>query len=376
MARVLVSVTNDLVNDQRVHKVCSSLAAEAWEVCLIGRRLKDSASIDNRTYQTRRFRLLFNKGALFYAEYNLRLFFFLLFTKSDVLHSNDLDTLLANFLVAKLRRKHLVYDTHEYFTGVPELQSRPLVRGIWKRIESWIFPHLNHLFTVNESIASIYVDEYNKSLIPIRNIPLKVEEIKPIERSELGYSPSDFLLVNQGTGINIDRGMEELMEALRNLPSNVKLILIGKGDVIPKLKKEISNSELKARVQFIDPLPYAEMMRITAMCDLGLSLDKDNNVNYRFSLPNKIFDYIRAGIPSLCTNLPELRNIIERYGNGILLERCEPEQIKKGIEKARIEGKPSFLGGIKKASKELYWEKEVLPMLDTYEKFRIGNNRY
>ena len=150
--KIIVSVTNDLTYDQRVGKVCMSLHNQGYEICLVGRLLKDSAQID-RPYSVKRFKLLFNQGFLFYAFFNLRLFIFLLFSKGDIYHANDLDTLLANWLASKIKKKKLVYDTHEYFTGVPEIQDRPSVKKVWEAIEKKIFPTLKHVFTVNSSIA-------------------------------------------------------------------------------------------------------------------------------------------------------------------------------------------------------------------------------
>ena len=131
---IIVSVSNDLSHDQRVAKVCSSLYSEGYNVLLVGRKLSNSQPIV-RAYKTHRIKLLFKKGFLFYAEFNLRLFFYLLFKNTHVYHSNDLDTLLANWLSAKLRNKKIVYDTHEYFTGVPEIQNKPFIKWSWKTIE-------------------------------------------------------------------------------------------------------------------------------------------------------------------------------------------------------------------------------------------------
>jgi hypothetical protein len=142
--KIIVSVTNDLSCDQRVDKVCNSLGDMGFDVLLVGRKQKQSPSLSDRKYKIYRFSLLFNKGMLFYAEFNIRLFFLLLFSKVDILLSNDTDTLLANFLASKIRRKKLVFDAHELFPELPELAYRPKTKRIWEKIEDWIFPHLKY----------------------------------------------------------------------------------------------------------------------------------------------------------------------------------------------------------------------------------------
>src|SRR5258707_630762 len=121
MKRVIISVVSDLVTDQRVHRVATSLQQYGFPVTLVGRKMKHSLPVDQRSYKTVRFKRWKNKGPLFYMFYNIRLFFYLLFHKADVLVANDLDTLLPNFIVSKIKGTELFYDSHEYFTEVPEL---------------------------------------------------------------------------------------------------------------------------------------------------------------------------------------------------------------------------------------------------------------
>ena len=169
--RIIVSVTNDLVSDNRVHKICTSLEKMGFNILLIGRKLLHSSPIE-RTYQIRRMKLLFKKGPCFYAEYNFRLFLVLLFSRVDIFLSNDLDSLTANFLAARFRKKQLVYDSHEYFTEVPELINRPKVQRIWQWLENKMVPKIKHAYTVCDSIANVYSEKYNVDFKVIRNIPL------------------------------------------------------------------------------------------------------------------------------------------------------------------------------------------------------------
>ena len=210
-----------------------------YDILLIGRKRHTSLKL-KRPYRTKRMKLIFNKGALFYAEFNIRLFILLVFSKVDIYHANDLDTLLANYLAAIIRRKPIVYDSHEYFTGVPEIQNKKLVKKVWQTIEQFIFPKLKHIITVNQSIAQLYKEEYNKDLRILRNVPNKIETLKLKSKSELNIVEDKDIIITQGAGININRGIEELVEAMQYL-NNVCLIIIGDGDVIPQLKKEFWN---------------------------------------------------------------------------------------------------------------------------------------
>jgi glycosyltransferase involved in cell wall biosynthesis len=328
--RIIVSVTNDLYTDQRVHKVCQFLYENNYNVLLVGRKRRNSLELSPRDYKTKRMRLIFEKGALFYAFFNLRLFFFLLFRKSDVLLSNDLDTLLANYLVSKIKGKRLVYDTHELFTEVPELTSRPKVRAVWLRIERWIFPTLKTVYTVNKSIAEIYTKKYNVPVKVVRNISPKW--IVPVVKTKLELQlPEDkHIIILQGAGINIDRGAEEAVEAMKNI-QNAVLIFVGDGDVLPQLKSKVSNEGLGEKVKFFGKKPYQELMQYTFHADIGLTIDKDTNPNYKYSLPNKVFDYIHTNTAVVASNIVEVSSVVKQHDVGLILKEVSPEAISNVI---------------------------------------------
>ncbi len=369
--RIIVTVTNDLTHDQRVRKVCNSLMELGFEPYLVGRKMFTSEPI-SRPYPTKRFRLIFTKGVAFYAEYNIRLFLFLLFKKYHSIHANDLDTLLAAYLGSKLRCKSLVYDSHEYFTEVPELQDNTFAKRTWERIEEWIFPQLNEVITVNQSIANLYQKKYNRKLYVMRNIPEgKTEAEKILDKSnlrnELGLSVDKTILIIQGTGINVDRGNEEMLSAMKYLDGFL-LLIIGSGDVLPQLKIRVKDEGLKDRVLFKDKMPYENLKRFTAAADAGISVDKDTNINYRFSLPNKIFDFIHAGIPSLVSDLPEVKRIIQEFEVGTVLTNHEPEQMAREIKAyfSDLE-KEQLKRNTEKASKQLTWEREAEVLKKIYQ---------
>jgi len=333
--RAIVSVTNDLYTDNRVNKICLFLVEEGYDVILIGRLRKNSLPLAERIYKTKRMKLFFEKGPLFYASYNLRLFFYLLFQKTDVIVANDLDTLLANYMVKKFKSStKLVYDSHEYFTEVPELVQRPKIQRFWLRIEEAIFPKLNTIYTVNESIANLYEEKYKKEVQVVRNISPSWNPTNFLSKSELGIPENKFVLILQGAGINVDRGAEEAVEAMRYLNDTV-LLIVGDGDIVIDLKKYVKEYDLLEKVFFFGKRPYNEMMQFTHNADLGLTLDKATNLNYKFSLPNKVFDYIHAGTPILSTKLIEIERVVVRNKVGILIEELTVRNLVEAIESLR-----------------------------------------
>ncbi len=371
LKKAVVSVINDLVTDQRVHKACLALQKAGFEVLLVGRKLPNSPPLGQRPYACHRMRLPFTKGPLFYAAFNIRLFFILLFKKHNLLLANDLDTLLANFLVSRIKKSRLLFDSHEYFTETPELTDRKLVQKIWKFIEAWIVPKLPEMITVNESIAALFRKKYAVQVHVVRNIPPRYIQPIPFSRKEAGLPGDKKILLLQGSGINVQRGAEELVEAMQWLP-NFVLLIIGGGDVISVLHKIVTDKQLNDRVVFFPRMTYTDMMRFTALADLGLTLDKDTNINYRFSLPNKLFDYMHAGVPVLASPLPEIKKIIDAYQTGTFIVSHEPKAIASSILDvfSDTERLKMWRENCLKAAQELNWEREEEKLLNIYDRYR------
>ncbi len=368
--RVVVSVINDLTSDQRVHRTCTTLSELGFDVVLVGRMKKESISLKPRVYETVRMNLLTQRGPFFYAEYNLRLFLFLLFKKVNVLHANDLDTLLANRLIQRLKNLDLVYDSHEYFTEVPELAEGSFAKSVWLSIEKSIFPKLKNVFTVNQSIASIYKKLYNVDLKVMRNVPIAARfnsETKVKSRSDLGLPEGKKIILLQGAGINADRGAEEMIDAMSWI--DALFLIVGSGDIISDLKEKVENLSLSTKVIFTGRVPFEELISFTKAADVGVTLDKDTNLNYRYSLPNKIFDYFQADLPVIASDLIEVRRIIDKYQSGIILSSHEPRTMAKEITNY-LNDKNRFnqtKKNVQKAKAELIWENEKKVLISCYE---------
>jgi len=355
---IVVSVITDLVSDQRVHKVCTFLHNKNFEVHLIGRETKNSLPLQQQVYQTERLYCFFNKGVLMYAEFMLRLFF-KLFRKADILLSNDLDTLLPNFIHAYFKKVPLIYDSHEFFTGVPELDDSPRKKKIWQLLERFLLARTDKAYTVSNSIAAIYKATYNVHMEVVRNLPRVKREEENIDYTN-PFPSGKFLILMQGAGINKGRGGEELVQAMSLLPPHFHLVLIGSGTSWLDLKKLVEDLELGNQVTFIEKVPFNQLYYYTRQANVGVSLDKPLSLNYELSLPNKIFDYIHAAVPVLSSSVKEVKKIIDHYDIGITIDEISPGKIADtlvGIH-ANTTAYNQWKRNTYRAARELCWEEE------------------
>ncbi len=366
MKRVILSVTTDLYTDPRVDKVARFLYNKGFDVTLVGRCYANSPAIDKRPYKTKRLRLLFRRSFLFYAEYQIRLFFYLLFKRCDLLVPNDLDTLLPNFLISRLRKKELVYDSHEYFCGELSIINKPISYKVWSSIERFCFPKLKKVITVSQSIVEQYEKEYGIRPYLVRNIPISSKPDITATRESLGMPKDKTVVILQGAGINEGRGGEEIITSMKFLP-NCHLFVVGEGTVLPKLKSIASELQLNDRISFIPRQTPETLFNYTSLADIGLAIDTDLSPNLRFSLPNKIFEYIKAETPLVVSNLVERAKIVKQYNVGVVSTEVSPEAIAKAItELSNPEKLQQCTENCKKAAKDLTWENEELVLEKVY----------
>lgn len=312
--RAVLCVTNDLVIDQRVHRVATWLHQQGVLVTLVGRRYAETPELSKRVYRTHRLRLRFRTGKLFYVEYQLRLFAYLLWVRPHIITANDLDTLLPCTLAARLLGAQLVYDAHELFTEVPELVARPTEQTLWRALERMLVPHLNTYTTVSEPVLAAYEARYGRPVALVRNLPLR--------REPPADSVHENIVIYQGA-LKAGRGLEIMLQALQR-PGEWTLWLVGGGLWEARLKKMATALGVTDRVKFWGWVPFEELPKRTRQARLGLSLEDPNAPNTRMSAPNKLFDYLQDGLPVIAADLPVHRRVVETYGVGEVLVSRTP----------------------------------------------------
>jgi len=348
--RIIISVSSDLSTDQRVLKVAQSCFSNGYDVLLIGRKLKTSQAL-TLPYRYKRLKLLFNHSALFYAEINIRFFFLLLFSSSDILLSNDTDTLPANFLASKIRRKKLVFDAHELFPELPELANRTKAKRIWEKLENWIFPQLTHSYTVCKSIADYYKNKYDIDMKVVRNVPYA--DLKTEHKPKINY-PNKKIIIYQGA-LNMGRGLEWVLDAMPSVENGI-LVIIGDGDIRRELEEQTRMLKIEDKVLFLGKIAIDKLYEYTSSASIGLCLLEEKGLSYYYALPNRIFDYIQARIPVLATRFPEITNIVETYKTGVLIDHYEPHYLAEVINDMLTF--PFNTDHFEAAAKELCWENE------------------
>lgn len=321
LKRIFFTVTNELVYDQRMIRICSTLAREGYAVSLVGRSYKQAAGLQDHPFRQVRIPCFARRGKWMYIEFNIKLFFFLLFKKMDAVCAIDLDTILPVWLVAGLRNKHRVYDAHELFCEMKEVRTRRGIYRFWKRIERFAVPRFKWGYTVNAPIAAAFKRMYGVEYEIIRNISV-------LESTPGTISEKEDFIIYQGA-VNEGRSFETLIPAMQYIDS--KLMIYGDGNFMQQARTLIQKYNLGKKVILAGKAKPNDLKTITPRASIGITLfDRDGASNY-YSLANRFFDYIHAGIPQLCVDYPVYREINEQFEVAVLISDLSPENIARKI---------------------------------------------
>ncbi|MBD79580.1 MAG: group 1 glycosyl transferase [Crocinitomicaceae bacterium] len=365
MKRIILTVTTDLVFDQRMCRICTTLSDNGYDVVLIGRRKKSSPELTLESYTQKRLTCFFEKGPQFYIEYNIRLFIYLLFKRADIYCGIDLDAVLPPLWKSKLFGKPFVFDAHEYFTGMEEIVDRPQIQRIWKWIERRVFSKLKYGYTVSEGYVDLFKSEYNVELKVVRNATV----LKDLLRSETRKTT----ILYQGA-VNVGRGLESLIMAMHKIEA--ELIICGKGDVYEDLISLADKENLGHKVKFMGFVEPERLVQFTQNAGIGITLFDAKGRSNKYSMANRFFDYMHAGVPQLAMNYPEYKNFNARFEVAKLIDDLEPFTITSSIN--HLLKDDNYYSRLKenalKAREVFNWQNEAKTLLSVYSQVEEENS--
>lgn len=363
---IICTVTNDLNYDQRMIRICNTLVANGYQVTLVGRKMAGSSPLQPRPFVQKRLTCFFEKGALMYAEFNIRLFLWLLLQRAQCLCAIDLDTILPVLFVSRLRGRKRVYDAHELFCEMKEVVTRPSRYRIWKGIERYAVPQFRHGYTVCSPIAEEFKKMYGVEYGVIRNVPFRRQQqaTATAQATNLPLPEGPFFLY-QGA-VNEGRSFETLIPAMKEVA--LPLVIFGDGNFYRQAQQLIVQHQLQHKVILAGTLPPDELHRVTPLAYAGITLFEHNGKSNYLSLANRFFDYIQAGIPQLCVNYPAYQEIHNRYNIMLPITYLSPESIAQHLNLLASDRVlyEQLRENCRKAAVHLNWEQESQQLINFY----------
>lgn len=375
---VCMMLKNRLRGDARVKKEALSLRAAGWDVTIICwqepgaaddedwngirvRRLRfrsamaarvtggldseaGARNLAGRLLSALRHSRARRRAADFFrnAVFDLRLISKALEAKPDVLHANDLDTLLPAWTAARLRRARLVYDAHELWLGsarylretgfMGRLRDRLVERLLIRRADAVIAVTPGRIGEMERMYPGLHVEL-------VENCPEPVPELRPSSYLEDVLDGGEGPIALYQGAIAFERGLENLIEACGLMPrGSARVVMIGPdmtSGVLPGMAK---TRDANGVLTILPAVPSERLPEVTESADMGLILFQNTCPNHYYSLPNKLYEYMMAGLPIIASDLPEMAGLIRRESCGILIDPEAPEAIAKGILELASDG--------------------------------------
>lgn len=348
-----------------MQRVCGSLAAAGYRVQLVGWQRPASPPLTAQPYAQHRLRGWFQRGKLFYLEYNLRLFLYLLGQRAAAWCAADLDTALPVWLRARLGGQPFAYDAHELFTEVPEVVARPAVQRLWRWVEGFIVPRARLAYTVGPALARVFEQRYGRPFAVVRN----VSRLRPDEDLPGSATAPQGYILYQGA-LNVGRGLESLLDAMPQVAG--RLVICGEGDLSVALRARAGQLGLIAsgQVEFRGFVLPEALHEVTRHAAVGIMLLENIGLSYYYSLANKFFDYVHAGIPQVLIDFPEYRALNDQFDVAELVADLRPATLAAALNRL-LRDEPAryqhLAGNCRRARLQLSWQHEERGLLRLWQ---------
>ena len=287
---------------------------------------------------------------------------------ADAYHAHDLDTLWPAARAAKHCRVPLIYDSHELWTEQASLVSRPCIRAFWAALERRLLHEVHHTITVNSSLARILTERHGLSHTTVlRNLPPYRPPVRSDRiRAELHLDRDCLVILYQG-GFLTDNGLAEQIAAMSAVDA-AALVLMGSGPTEGQLRQQVADTRLEDRVFFLPRVPFGSLHEYTCSADLGLCLIKPSGRSFYYSLPNKLFEYMLAGLPILACESPEIRAVVAETGVGVVVDPTDVEAIGRHLRALIADpgARRRYSAASLRAAQSYTWESEAPKLVALY----------
>jgi glycosyltransferase involved in cell wall biosynthesis len=354
--RIVFTVTNDLNFDQRMIRICTTLSKAGFDVTIIGFKKKKSPPLIDRPYRQIRLPIIVEKSKLMYADYWIKLFFYLLFSPADILCAIDLDTILPVYYVSRIRRKKRIYDAHELFTELKEVTTKPMSVKIWGWIESKTVPKFPG-YTVGDGCAAYFKRKYGVDYKVVRSATILKPFIIPEKKEKY--------ILYQGA-VNVGRCFEELIPAMQFV--DAPLIICGEGNFYYEAVNLMKQYKLENKISFKGYIPPDKLKEYTKDAWVGITLFEPNSLSNQNSLANRFFDYMHCGIPQLCVNYYEYKKINEEFEICCLIDNVEPATIAMALNRLLTDEEyyKRLQHNCMRAREKYCWQEEAKTLVNIY----------
>ncbi|MHB8930819.1 MAG: glycosyltransferase [Melioribacteraceae bacterium] len=358
--KVCIVFLGNAQHDSRITNLSNSLKEDGCKVSIISFDwFISSENFSNDELKI--FKLTKGKFSLFfYLRFALILIRELFKTNADLYFAEDLYTLPFVTAIAKLKRAKVYYNSRELYAFLGGLRNRPFLQSIVTRVEKFFITKVDLVLTTGEMDSEFIEKFYGiKNTLVIRNIPLLQTPTAKIDFRKLYNIPDDkLILLYQGVLLE-GRGVQMIMRTMVKL-TNTVLVILGDGEQKNNFQKLAQQLNISERVFYAGTIGQRELINYTAGGDVGLSLIENISVSYYHALPNKLFEYIMAGLPVLCSDLPQMKKIVEEYqvGESISVENENNIYFTLKRWSESLELLKSYRNNCLLAAQKLNWQEE------------------
>lgn len=360
--RILIPVINDLNYDQRMIRICTALARAGYDVTLIGPGWPHLQDLSPQLFRQVRLPLRLRSGKLMYLLFWIKVFLYLIRNKADVICAVDLDTIIPVYYASLLKKNcEIVYDAHEIFTEMQEVNKRPSVKKMWEWIGRKYIPRFKKGYTISPSYAQFFKEKYQVDYGVVRNATVLTPFTVPNKQEKI--------ILYQGA-VNEGRAFEYLIPAMKYV--NAPFWIVGKGNFMNQLRELIVQHKVEDKVIIKGHKRPSELKTFTENAWVGITLfdNTDNGVSNYLSMANRFFDYMHNGVPQLACNFPEYRAVNQEAEIAVLIDDIDPSTIASALN--RLIEDEVFHNTLSKNAmilREKYcWQNEEKFLLNFYKK--------